>query len=144
MMISVKNVKEEMVKVLRNTFGSDYKYYGVEVREGYKQPSFFTQITPVQLEPNAKNTVRSVYLFVITYFQMTVDEADMLDKVSQIREAYGNKVKIKNRYVNVTEFDYEFIGEHADILQVTVTVDFLEDISKKQEAALMREFRMKG
>ena len=47
-------------------------------------------------------------------------------------------------YVNVTEFDYEFIGEHADILQVTVTVDFLEDISKKQEAALMREFRMKG
>ena len=42
MMIPVKMVKAAMLDVLKKTFGSDYKYYGAEVKEGYKKPSFFT------------------------------------------------------------------------------------------------------
>ena len=144
MIIPVKTVKAAMLDVLKKTFGNDYKYYGAEVKEGYKKPSFFTQITPVQLEPYTKNVAKSGYLFVITYFQTAVNEADMLDKVCQIREAFGNKVAIGNRQVNVTDYDFEFVGEHADILQVSITIDFFEDVAKKQEGPLMREFRMKG
>ena len=68
-MISVVELKKALVDVIRSKYGKSYKYYGIEVTEGYEKPSFFTQIVPVEMENVTTNFADSAYSFVVTYFQ---------------------------------------------------------------------------
>ena len=72
-------------------------------------------------------------LFVITYFQRNKDEADNLKKITEIRKAFGLKVEIADRQINVEEMDFQFIGEEGNILQIQVTINYIDDIEKEEE-----------
>lgn len=142
-MISVVELKKALVDVIRSKYGKSYKYYGIEVTEGYEKPSFFTQIVPVEMENVTTNFADSAYSFVITYFQKQIDEADALQKVSELREAFGLKVKVEDRYVSVTDFDYEFVGEKNNILQMSLNVSFKDGIKKEETHQVMKELGVK-
>lgn len=129
-MISVAEVKKTMIGILKGKYGNAYKYYGIEVTEGYEKPAFFTQLVPIRLQGETKNAADSAYSFVITYFQKKIDEVDALTKLSEIREAYGLKLRIGDRYVNVDDVDYDFVGERNNILQITVGISFKEKVMK--------------
>ena len=141
-MIPAGDVKKALIDVLKKIFGKKYKYYGIEVSEGYEKPSFFTQMIPIDTGNETINTANSAYSFVITCFQEKIDEADALETFSKIREGYGLKVKIGNRYINVTDVDYDFVGEKRNILQVTVNVSFKDKIEKEETAPIMREIEI--
>lgn len=129
--------------MIQSKYGKVYKYYGIEVTEGYDKPSFFTQIVPVQMENVTTNFTDSAYSFVITYFQELIDEEDALQKVSELREAFGLKVKVEDRYVNVTDFDYDFVGEKNNILQMSLNVSFKDGIEKEKTHQVMKELGVK-
>lgn len=142
-MIPAGDVKKALIDVLKKVFGKKYKYYGIEVSEGYEKPSFFTQMIPISMENETTNITSSAYSFVITYFQQKIDEADALEVFSKIREGYGLKVKIGDRYINVTDVDYDFVGEKSNILQVTVNVLFKDKIEKEETAQIMKQMEIK-
>ena len=131
-MIQIQEVKKEMIQVVRNLYPKGYRFYGAEVTEGYEKPSFFTQILPEKMENETKNVRSNVLMFVITYFQKEVDEADMLKKAKEIRNAFGMKVKVGDRYITVTDFDYDFMGSDDNILQMRITVSFYDQIPRKE------------
>ena len=132
-MIPVHEIKKEMIQVIRRLYPKGYRFYGAEITEGYEKPSFFTQILPVTMENETKNVRNNVMLLVITYFQKETNEAELLKKAHEIRAAFGLKVKVRDRHFNVTDFDFDFIGNDGDILQVRVTVSFKERIERKEE-----------
>lgn len=145
-MIRMAELKKGMLAVLKGLYPSGYRFYGTEVEEGYEKPSFFTQLVPVMMENGAQQVTDNVFLFVITYFQKDRDEVDALEKASEIQEAYGLKVRVADRYINVTEISYDFVGNGGNILQVQVTVSYKDQIGKhKEEQALMEtvEWRYK-
>lgn len=145
-MIRMAELKKGMLAVLKGLYPSGYRFYGTEVEEGYEKPSFFTQLVPVMMENGAQQVTDNVFLFAITYFQKDRDEMDALEKASEIQEAYGLKVRVADRYVNVTEISYDFVGNGGNILQVQVTVSYKDQIGKhKEEQALMEtlEWRYK-
>lgn len=137
-MIQMQEVKKEMIQVIKNLYPKGYRFYGAEVTEGYEKPSFFTQILPEKMENETKNLRSNTLMFVVTYFQKAVDEADMLEKAREIRNAFGLKVKVDDRYINVIDFDYDFVGSDDNILQMRITVSFYEQIprEKKQYPAM--------
>ena len=142
-MISIVDLKAALNGVIQNKYGNSYKYYGNEVTEGYVKPSFFTQLLPVQLGNVTTNFSEKRFSFIITYFQKKVDEADALTKVDELMEAFGLKVKVGDRYVNVSDFEYDFIGEKSNILQMSLNVSFLDGIKKEETHQLMNELGLK-
>ena len=142
-MISIVDLKAALNGVIQNKYGSSYKYYGIEITEGYEKPSFFTQLLPVNLNPITTNFSEKRFSFIITYFSKKVDEEDALTKVSELMDAFGLKVKVKDRYVNVSEFEYEFVGEKSNILQMSLNVSFMDEIKKEETQQLMNELGVK-
>ena len=142
-MISIVDLKAALNGVIQNKYGSSYKYYGIEITEGYEKPSFFTQLLPVNLNPITTNFSEKRFSFIITYFSKKVDEEDALSKVSELMDAFGLKVKVKDRYVNVSEFEYEFVGEKSNILQMSLNVSFMDEIKKEETRQLMNELGVK-
>ena len=132
-MIPLTEIKRELLAVLKDLYPKGYMFYGIEITEGYKKPSFFVQLVPVSSEVQTKRVKSRVFIFAITYFQKKIDEEDALRKVSEIENAYGNKVKIGTRYANVTDFEYEYVGEYNNILQARVTFSFNDLIDQSEE-----------
>ena len=72
-------------------------------------------------------------IFRSTYFHNDADEADALEKISVIEEAFSHKVKIKDRYANVSEVESGFTGKFGNIPQVKVTFSFLDAAGQGKE-----------
>lgn len=132
-MIALTELKKGMIAVLRELYPKGYKFYGNEVVEGYDNPSFFTQLIPVTMENVTQHTTNNTMLFVITYFQKNKDEADNFKKITEIRKAFGLKVEIADRQINVEEMDFQFIGEEGNILQIQVTINYIDDMENEEE-----------
>ena len=132
-MIPLAEIKKELVSALRALYPEGYAFYGLEVTEGYKKPSFFTQLLQVSCETETMWTKKRLFIYEITYFQKEVDEADALEKISAIEKAFGNKVKIKDRYANVSEVESRFAGKFGNIPQVKVTFSFLDAAGRGRE-----------
>lgn len=132
-MIALTELKKGMIAVLRELYPKGYKFYGNEVVEGYDKPSFFTQLIPVTMENVTQHTTNNTMLFVITYFQKNKDEADNFKKITEIRKAFGLKVEIADRQINVEEMDFQFIGEEGNILQIQVTINYIDDMENEEE-----------
>ena len=54
-------------------------------------------------------------------------------------EAFGLKVKVNDRYINVSDFEYDFVGEKSNILQMSLNVSFMDEIKKEETHQLMKE-----
>lgn len=136
MLITIQEIKKAMIQVMKELYPKGYRFYGAEITEGYEKPSFFTQILPVAMDNETKNLRNNVLMFVATYFQKETNESDLLKKAHEIRMAFGLKVKVLDRSLNVTDFDYDFMGNDDDILQVRVTVSFKEQIEREEQHPL--------
>ena len=132
-MIALDELKKGLIAVLRKQYPKGHKFYGNEVIEGYEKPSFFTQLIPATMENATQHTTNNTMLFVITYFQKQKDEADNFRKITEIRKAFGLKVEVADRQINVEELDYQFVGEEGNILQIQVTINYIDDIEKEEE-----------
>ena len=84
--MTVTEVKRGLLLKMQEAFPKEtYKYYAMEVKEGFTRPSFFTQLKPVSMEPCNYNSRSNQAAFYITYFQKTIDEAEALDRKKHCR-----------------------------------------------------------
>ena len=133
-MIDMVTLKSAMLERLKNLYQKGYKFYGIEVIEGYEKPSFHTQLVPTSLEFVNQNQDMKSFDFSITYFQKKADEADALEKATEIRNAFGLTIPVENRFIKVDSFDFDFVGDHNNIPQYTVSVSFCDDTPIKKPA----------
>lgn len=116
-------------KLLQEFYHETIKVYGREVADGYQTPAFFTEVVSSNYEYGTKNYATITPAFKITYFQTLPDSIDQLQKVEEIKELFGLKLAVGNRKIGVSGYDYDFVGEKNNILQITInlqtTVDFI-------------------
>lgn len=122
-MITMIDIKKSYIDLLRGLYGKQFKYYGLEIKEGYIKPSFFIAISPIEMG-NGINARKNVFNIYTTYFQKEIDELDCYTRINEIRTALGNKLAVADRFVNVSEFNYTFIGKDRTIAQLSFTVDY--------------------
>lgn len=111
-----------------------YKVYGKEIKEGYDTPCFFTEIFDKGSRSETRNFARGGFSIKITYFQDEKNETDQLRKVDEIKELFGMCLAVGDRRLTVGEYSHEFIGEYSDILQISIQVDYKENMSKAETA----------
>ena len=122
MIYDAKSVKAACNGVLSAAFNQEVPIYGNDTLDGYRRPSFFTEILPSAREKTGRYVTRQGYIFKITYFEETHDEAHCLDIYAGICAAFEPTVRLKNRKKLVVEdTELDWTGENADMLQVTIT-----------------------
>lgn len=136
--MTLVELKKALLNKMKSIYPeSAYRYYGVEVVEGYKKPSFFTQLKPVTLTPNNHNSTENVLTFYITYFQKQVDEVDMLKKVDELRALFGMYIMVGDRAADITNFDFDYAGNDKNILEVSFDLEFFGKIEPNNDAPLI-------
>lgn len=129
-----KGLLELMSTIYPNT---EYKYYAMDVVEGFQRPCFFTQLKPVDTDPNNYNTRNNKLTFYIDYFQLEVDEADMLDKIDKLRNLFGLSINISNRAVKVSGYEWDFVGTERNVAEIRVDLQWSDLIPHDRTAPLI-------
>ncbi|MDY4028107.1 MAG: hypothetical protein SOY46_02430 [Butyrivibrio crossotus] len=131
-------LKKRLHDLMKEEFpASEYKYYGIEVTQGYEVPAFFTQLKPVTIEANNNNTKRNVYTFYINYFQKEADEVDTFEKVEVLKNVFGNYVKVGERAVDVSNYSYDYVGQDNNILEISFDLEWSENTMKPKTEPVM-------
>lgn len=127
--MTIKEVKTGLNTLLASKY-PEIKLYSKAVVEGYQRPCFFTQIQPITMENRTKTTRYNLVAFYIEYIQEELDEVDMLDKVEEIRDLFGQYVKIQDRAIDVGGFDFDYVGTERNILEISLELEWLDRIEQ--------------
>lgn len=142
--MTLVEVKKALLELMQTIFPKErYTYYAASVVENYKRPSFFTSLTPVNMEPCNLNTRNNIFTFHITYMQERVNEEEALLFVEKIRDLFGLCVIVGKRGIDVTEFQYDFIGSDGNIPQISITLEWMESIFRDNDAPVMEQAELK-
>lgn len=117
----------------------EYKIYGIEIKEGYKTPAFFTEILDKGSKAETRNFAKGGFTVKITYFQKAKNELDQLKKVDEIKDLFGLIFFVGERRLTVGEYSHDYIGEYSDILQISIDIDYKENIKKEDTAPIAAE-----
>lgn len=122
MIYTISDVKKCCNDTLRAAFNNSIKVYDNDTLDGYKRPSFFTEVLSHGRTKTSRYLTRIGFTFRITYFEETHDEADCLAKYEAICKAFEPAIKVKGHVrLVVNDIDCSWIDENNDKLQVTVS-----------------------
>ena len=142
-MISAIDIKTAVISLLRKRY-PEVKCYGADVKEGLRKPAFNIQLIPSDISGSNYSTYSSVYLCTITYFQKKVSEVDMLSVAAGVHKLFGRKLKVKDRRLNVSSFQYDLIGENGELLQMSAEFEFLDAWERDKEPEVARRISIES
>lgn len=122
-----------------------HNIYSMARVERLERPAFFFSLKPVTVEPSNRRTRHNVLSLYIDYFQEVKDEADMYDAATKIRDALGWSYQVGDdgEYVNVTEFDWDFVGSERNIIEMNITLEYFDAIGNDEHAPLIEDVDVK-
>ena len=100
------DVLRQVIGQLSQEFG--YRVYSDEVREKFKKPCFFIAATS-KMTPKTGNWMEKELRLAITY--------------------------VADRYLHIESVEDDRVGEEQDVLQIIVTIPYLEQVKKTKPAA---------
>lgn len=131
--MTLTELKAGLIGILKTKYPK-CKYYSAAVVENYDRPCFFTQLKPVDMDAENYNSRKNRVIFYITYMAKTVNEADDLRMIDEIRDLMGLYVKIAGRVVYVEGFDWNFVGTDRNIPEISVELYWLDRIEHPTDA----------
>lgn len=143
-MLKQKDILKAVISLLKTKY-ADTKYYTDEIVEGFKQPCFFVKLIK-QRNTETKNTNSNSICIILTYFAdvATNKQLAFLDCEDVINDLFGNGFKVTDRHLHIKSISAERIGEEQDILQITISIDYLDSTDYDPSAGydLMQELHM--
>lgn len=129
-----------MIELLKTQYPEKaYKYYSMAVMENYDRPCFFTQLLPVDMQPENYNSRKNIVAFYVTVMLRQTDEAKILDMIQEIRDLLGLSVMIGKQSVNVTDFDWSYTGSDRNIPVISVSLEWLDKVIHKNDAPIAEQ-----
>lgn len=143
MIILAERVKQ--VEILMNIMKSlseefHCQIYSDEVREKFKRPCFFVTATSV-MTPQTVNWMKKELTITLTYYAdgQNQNEVHYLDVVDRVQDLFPVGVSAGERYLKIDTIEDDRVGEEDDILQITITIPYMESVPKKASTAEMLE-----
>ena len=122
----------------------NHNIYSMARVERLERPAFFFSLKPIVVEASNMRTRHNVLSLYIDYFQAVKDEADMYGTATTIRDALGWSYNVivgmeSKGWINVTEFDWDFVGSERNILEMNVTLEYFDTIDNDEHAPLIED-----
>lgn len=143
MIYTISDVKRACNKTLKAAFPK-ITIYDNDTLDGYKRPSFFTEILSHGRSKSSPYLTQIGFTFRITYFETTHSEARCLEVYEKICQAFEPAIRVKDHVrAVVKDTDYAWIDENADKLQVTISFyDAVELGGYSDDDNIMQELNM--
>ena len=140
-MIELIDLMTACNEVLKKAY-PDIPVYGIDTTEGFKKPCFVTEIVPFGLVYESRNFAKNSASFKATYLQAVSDASDQLRKAAEIRKAFGMKLSVKNRKLNVGQVSHDYAGEYNDWLQISVDFEWYENTRQPETEPYMEHLEL--
>jgi hypothetical protein len=75
----------------------------------------------------------------IRYFPEVLTQVDHLNKIDEIKELFGSKLKVNDRYLTVLDSSYSFVGDQLNQLQILIDIEYFEQIERDNANATANE-----
>lgn len=110
--------------------------YSDEVREKFKRPCFFVAATSV-MTPQTVNWMKKELTVTLTYYAdgQNQNEVHYLDVVDRVQDLFPVGVSAGERYLKIDTIEDDRVGEEDDILQITITIPYMESVPKAASTA---------
>ena len=137
-MILYQDIAKAVTMVIKGAF-PNVPIYGDEVREGYKIPSFFIGIMPVNSINHTKAIKEEQLLITVTYFSDTTESLKNYRVMQELKVAFGQVLGVDNRKFTIQETNTEKVGEDGDIYQFTFDINYYELAPNESDSVLARK-----
>lgn len=145
-MLSLLSVLKAVADLLKTKYPSpETSYYTDEIVEGFKEPCFFIKLIKTK-NTETKNTNRNSLSIIITYFadENKNRQLAFIDCQDSVENAFSIGFSVAERFLHVKTISAERIGEKNDILQMTVSIEYLDDTGYDPDAGydLMQKVKL--
>lgn len=147
-MTSEGDIITALISIMKQFWGTGYRYYTKELTEGYTFPCFFIDVYIAGEQPQGANTVRKDVECVIEYYQETRDQeltVDVLDGLRVLLLQTDRRHLIlpvgegdAKRFLPVKELALGYVGQSNNIPQITFSLEFNDSYAVKDETDLMQ------
>jgi len=141
MMISITELKKSCNAVLKRLYPG-MKIYGADSTNGLVRPSFYTEIVPYSTNRETRNYAKQSAGYKVTMLEQVPDEETQLALFDWMREAFGMKLAVGSRKINVTGIEFDYTGKNNDVFQVTVRFEWYDNTRTADTHDLMQEVTM--
>lgn len=127
-MLKQMDILKAVIALLKTKYpATTTKYYTDEIVEGFKQPCFFVKLIKSR-NTETKNVNSNALSIILTYFadESTNKQLSYLAYEDDINDLFGKGIPVDGRYLHIQTIAAARIGENQDILQVTITTNYLD------------------
>lgn len=133
-MLKQSDILQAITDTLKTKYPEpQYTYYGKEIKEDFHQPCFFCNAVKsvYGYSKNQNNIALSVFLdfFADEGGDTQLQFSDCQDIITEL---FQHGIQVKGRFLHTDRISSEIIGEDADILQVSININYLDDTGYKQ------------
>ena len=124
-MLKQKEIWGAVLALLKTKYAC--KIYTDEIVKGFEQPCFFAKLIKTK-NTETKNVNSNSIAIILTYFADTSVNKQLafLDTEDTINDIFGIDFQVGTRYLHIKNIQSERVGEEQDILQVTISIDYLD------------------
>ncbi len=128
------DVLRQVIGQLSQEFGC--RVYSDEVREKFKKPCFFIAATS-RMTPKTGNWMEKELRLAITYYAQVADKNEVayMDVIDRVQLLFQVGIPVGDRYLHIDSVEDDRVGEEQDILQILVTIPYLEQVKKMTAVA---------
>ncbi|WP_410497033.1 hypothetical protein QTL86_09185 [Cellulosilyticum sp. ST5] len=137
-MVLYQDIAKAVTMVIKEAF-PNIPIYGDEVREGYKTPSFFVGIMPVNSINHTKSIKEEQLLITVSYFSNTTESLKNYKVMQELKVAFGQVLSVDNRRFIIQETNTEKVGEDGDNYQFIFDINYYELASSEPDGELVKE-----
>jgi len=136
-MITETELKKAVIDLLKEAYPAPkYRYYGIEVSEGYQRPAFFVDLRLRSRNDETANIISKMYDVTITHFPKRIKETvytAMIDDIAALlmqKDTRKRKprmtLKVGDRYIKVEDYAYDYAGKNNNLLQIEWSMTFCD------------------
>jgi hypothetical protein len=122
------DILKSVIALLKTKYpATTTKYYTDETVEGFVQPCFFIKLIKSR-NTETKNTNSNSLSIILTYFadESTNKQLAYLACEDYVDSLFGKGFTVGGRYLHIQTIASERIGENQDILQIILSVAYLD------------------
>ncbi len=118
-------VIKNIISLVKNEIKCDV--YSDEVKEDFRKPCFFIAATSV-MTPQSVNWLQKELTVTLTYYAKASEKNEIhyMDIVDRIQLLFQVGIQVNDRYLKIDSVEDDRVGEEDDILQITITIPYLE------------------
>ena len=137
-MLKQSEILKVIIKLLKDKF--KIKIYADEIQEGFIAPCFFIKLIKL-IETETKSFNSNQLSIIITYIASSQKnkEIEFLNITDEIYQLFNLGFKVSDRFLTTKTCSSERIGEKLDILQITLTYEYLDNTSLADEEKIKNE-----